>query len=56
MKSSDNPADALTKGIPDGPLIKWLDGPSFLRSPEEHPHFFEPEKEIIKTSVVGGEE
>ena len=35
VKSEDNPADALTKGIPDSQLDEWMKGPKFLTLPEE---------------------
>ena len=35
IKSSHNPADALTKGITPEALEDWLKGPKFLRKPEE---------------------
>ena len=35
VKSSHNPADALTKGIAPKALEDWLKGPKFLRKPEE---------------------
>ena len=35
IKSSHNPADALTKGITPDALEDWLKGPKFLRKPEE---------------------
>ena len=35
VKSSHNPADALTKGIAPKALEDWLKGPEFLRKPEE---------------------
>ncbi len=33
VKSEDNPADALTKGIPDSQLVEWMKGPKFLTLP-----------------------
>ena len=35
IKSNDNPADALTRGIHLNHLKKWSEGPSFLELPEE---------------------
>ena len=35
IKSSHNPADALTKGIAPKAMEGWLKGPKFLRKPEE---------------------
>ena len=35
IKSNNNPADALTRGIHLNHLMKWSDGPSFLELPEE---------------------
>ena len=35
IKSSHNPADALTRGIHLNHLMKWSEGPSFLELPEE---------------------
>ena len=34
VRSSDNPADALTRGLDAKHLADWLTGPSFLKSPE----------------------
>ena len=34
VRSSDNPADALTRGLDPKHLTDWLNGPSFLKSPE----------------------
>ena len=35
IKSNNNPADALTRGIHLNHLKKWSEGPSFLELPEE---------------------
>ena len=35
IKSNNNPADALTRGIHLNHLMKWSEGPSFLELPEE---------------------
>ena len=35
IKSNNNPADALTRGIHLNHLMKWAEGPSFLELPEE---------------------
>lgn len=35
IKSIHNPADALTRGIHLNHLVKWSEGPSFLKLPEE---------------------
>ncbi|PFX12669.1 hypothetical protein AWC38_SpisGene23332 [Stylophora pistillata] len=35
IKSNRNPADALTRGIHLNHLVKWSEGPSFLKLPEE---------------------
>ena len=35
IKSSHNPADALTKGITPEAFEDWLKGPQFLRKPED---------------------
>ena len=34
VKSKDNPADALSRGIAISELYKWMNGPLFLRSPD----------------------
>lgn len=40
IKSQDNPADALTRGIHPDQFTKWLEGPSFLKLTEnEWPNF-----------------
>ncbi len=52
VKSEDNPADALTKGIPDSQLDEWMKGPKFLTLPEEYPHLFKPRSESEETSEM----
>ena len=52
VKSEDNPADALTKGIPDSLLDEWMKGPKFLTLPKEYPHLFKPKSESEETSEM----
>ena len=35
IKSEENPADALTRGIPDNQLDEWMKGPEFLKLPDD---------------------
>ena len=43
IQSQYNPADALTRGIPENQLENWMNGPSFLKQPEKDwPTFEEP--------------
>lgn len=45
IKSKRNPADALTRGISASQLMKWMEGPTFLKIPEnEWPVFQETPK------------
>ncbi|KAK3748976.1 hypothetical protein QZH41_019097 [Actinostola sp. cb2023] len=43
IKSKDNPADALTRGINSSQLADWMGGPSFLKRPEDKWSDFEEE-------------
>ena len=46
IKSDCNPADVLTKGTPPEELKSWMEGPPFLRLPEEEwPKFEENSKQ-----------
>ena len=56
IRSCDNPADALTRGINPENLQQWLSGPSFLKSPEaEWPNWEEQTKPEVNVSETAKE-